>query len=154
MELHSGRFVLLVRGGVSARAVFLYPPVHHPPSHPRPLPPPAFSTLSAHKHSSGIYISLPRLAVFAQTSDSARPEGTAPVTHLLVGSRLVTWPTRGGVPGVPPGFCRGILSHISHVQGAWWTHLCKLCFYLWYLLYKDKEEPVVGTACHNVQGAA
>lgn len=34
MGLHSGGFVLLDQGGVSARTVFLYPPIHHPPSCP------------------------------------------------------------------------------------------------------------------------
>lgn len=40
MGLHSSRFVLLDQGGVSASAVFLYPPIHHPPSCPPSLPPP------------------------------------------------------------------------------------------------------------------
>lgn len=39
MGLHSSRFVLRDQGGVSTRAVFLYPPMHHPPFLPPSLPP-------------------------------------------------------------------------------------------------------------------
>lgn len=109
--LHSSRLVLLGLGVSLIHAVF-FPPPTAPCS-------PTFSTRSAHRHSSGIYISLLNRAALTQTLNSAQPQGLPSSAWLPIGSPLFMWLKKGAglTAGTPLELYR-LTSHSCWLVGG------------------------------------